>query len=226
MRHLAIGDIHGCSRALHTLAAWVPFRDEDVLITLGDYVDRGPDSFGVLDWLIARHRRGGLIPLAGNHEIMMLAAREDAEALDRWVAVGGDATLASYSHFDDAGRLSDIPDSHWDFLATQLLAYHEIDTHFFVHAGAWPELPLADQPDLLLYWESFNAPAPHCSGKVMVCGHTIQRSGQPRNVGHAVCIDTNVARGGWLTCLDVATGRYWQANQRGETRRGWLEEVS
>jgi serine/threonine protein phosphatase 1 len=224
MRHLAIGDIHGCSRALLTLAAWVPFRDDDVLVTLGDSVDRGPDSFGVLDWLIARHQRGGLIPLAGNHEIMMLAAREDAGALDNWLAVGGDAALASYSHLDDAGRLSDIPETHWDFLATQLLAYHEIDTHFFVHAGAWPEVPLADQPDLTLYWEAFNDPAPHKSGKVMVCGHTPQRSGKPRSVGHAVCIDTAACRGGWLTCLDVASGRYWQANQRGETRRGWVEE--
>ena len=58
MRHLAIGDIHGCFRALTTLEAFVPFRDEDTLITLGDYVDRGPNSCAVLDWLVARRAEG------------------------------------------------------------------------------------------------------------------------------------------------------------------------
>ena len=72
-------------------------------------------------------------------------------------------------------------------------------------------------------WESFNDPPPHESGKVMVCGHTSQKSGVPRNIGHAVCIDTWACGRGWLTCLDVGSGRYWQANQRGETRASWLE---
>jgi serine/threonine protein phosphatase 1 len=75
----------------------------------------------------------------------------------------------------------------------------------------------------MLYWESFDDPPPHESGKVMVCGHTSQKSGKPRNLGHAVCIDTWACGEGWLTCLDAESGRYWQANQRGETRRGWLE---
>jgi serine/threonine protein phosphatase 1 len=72
---------------------------------------------------------------------------------------------------------------------------------------------------------SFDDPAPHESGKIMVCGHTSQKVGRPRNVGHAVCIDTRAyGEVGWLTCLDVASGRYWQANQKGETRAGWLED--
>ena len=57
----------------------------------------------------------------------------------------------------------------------------------------------------------------------MVCGHTKQRSGRPRNWGHAVCIDTWVYGDGWLTCLDVRTGRYWQANQAGQTRTDYLD---
>jgi serine/threonine protein phosphatase 1 len=56
----------------------------------------------------------------------------------------------------------------------------------------------------------------------MVCGHTAQKSGLPRDHGHAVCIDTWVYGKGWLTCLDVATGEFWQANQRGQTRAGRL----
>ena len=58
----------------------------------------------------------------------------------------------------------------------------------------------------------------------MVCGHTPQRSGLPRSIGHAACIDTHACRKGWLTCLDVGSGRWWQANQQGQTRGGWLDE--
>ena len=61
------------------------------------------------------------------------------------------------------------------------------------------------------------------SGKIMVCGHSAQRSGVPLNAGHAVCIDTRAyGRNGWLTCLDVASGRYWQADHKGRTRTAWL----
>lgn len=223
MRHLAVGDIHGCFRALTTLAASVPFRPDDTVITLGDYVDRGPDSHAVLDWLIAYGRRGNLVALRGNHEIMMLDARDGGEALERWVGCGGDATLASYSPLGDAGRLADVPDEHWQFLEGQTRGWYETPTHFFVHANAYPDTPLDEQPDFMLYWEGFGDPPPHESGKVMVCGHTPQKSGVPRDRGHAVCIDTKAYGGGWLTCLDTASGRYWQANQQGETRQGDLE---
>ena len=225
MRYLAVGDIHGCFRALTTLAAAVPFSADDVLITLGDYVDRGPDSYAVLDWLIARLGRGQLVPLKGNHDLMMLSARDSDAAFREWLHNGGDTTRASYSPFGDAGRLADVPDEHWHFLEHETRAWFETDTHFFVHANAYPELPLEDQPDFMLYWEKFRDPPPHRSGKVMVCGHTAQKSGLPLDLGHAVCIDTRVyGEGGWLTCLDVAAGRYWQANESGQTRTRLLDE--
>ncbi len=227
MRTLAIGDIHGCSTALLALERCVPFQADDLIVTLGDLVDRGPDTHAVLDWAIARQRRNRLVALFGNHELMMLQARDSEEALASWLQAGGDATLASYSPFDDAGRLADVPDRHWRFLEQDLLPYYEMETHFFVHAGAYPELPLEEQPDSMLYYESWNDPAPHESGKILVCGHTPQPSGVPLSIGHAVCIDTDVfGRRGWLTCLDVASGQYWQANQRGETRVGWLDVVA
>jgi serine/threonine protein phosphatase 1 len=75
----------------------------------------------------------------------------------------------------------------------------------------------------MLYWEHFRNPPAHVSGKVMVCGHTPQKSGRPRSIGHAICIDTWVYGKGWLTCLDVESGKYRQANERGETRSDWLE---
>jgi serine/threonine protein phosphatase 1 len=222
MRHLAVGDIHGSFKALTTLAAFVPFRPEDVVITLGDYVDRGPESCAVLDWLVWYAKNGRLVPLLGNHEAMMLEACHDKEALRGWLACGGESALQSYAPAGNAGRIADVPDTHWEFLEKQTRKYFETETHFFVHANAYPHRPLAEQPDEMLLWETFDWAAPHRSGKVMVCGHSEQRSGKPKNLGHAICIDTFAYGGGWLTCLDVATGQYWQANQKGETRSDFL----
>lgn len=224
MRHLVIGDIHGCFNALTTLAKFVPIGEDDTLITLGDYVDRGPNSCAVIDWLIHRHKKGKLIPLKGNHEIMMLDARMSKDDLERWLFYGGDRTLASYSVLEDAGDLADVPDEHWHFIEHELRSYHELDAHFFVHANAYPDHELAEQPDYMLFWESLSNTAPHMSGKTMVCGHTSQKSGRPKNLGYLVCLDTWVYGKGWLTCLDLQSGQYWQANEVGETRRGNLDE--
>jgi serine/threonine protein phosphatase 1 len=222
MRHLAVGDIHGCFKALTTLAAFVPFKSEDVVITLGDYVDRGPDSCKVLDWLIWYAKRGQLVPLLGNHEDMMLKARESPEALIKWKECGGTEALHSYSSSAAAGSLQNVPDAHWEFLEKRTRRYFETDKHFFVHANALPDHPLEDQPDIMLLWGVFGTRPAHQSGKVMICGHTSQKSGEPKDIGHAVCIDTWAHGGGWLTCLDAVQGKYWQANQKGESRTDWL----
>lgn len=225
-RHLAIGDIHGCFKSLRTLVDFVGVDSDDTLITLGDYVNRGPNTNAVLDWLIQRHATGKLIALRGNHEIMMLNAREDEKSYRTWLDVGGRDTLQSYS--PNGGQVetaTDIPDHHWKFIEDELLSSYEIDRHFFVHANAYPNMPIDDQPDFMLYWEPFHFPAPHESGKTMVCGHSSQKSGLPLNHGHAVCIDTWACGRGWLTCLHVESGMIWQANEAGETRRMFLDEL-
>ncbi len=225
-RHLAVGDIHGCFNALRTLVDFIGINSNDTLITLGDYVNRGPDTKAVLEWLIRQHAGGQLIALRGNHEIMMLNARENADAYKIWLDVGGRQTLESYAPFEGGnGRISDIPDEHWDFLENNLRASCETDRHFFVHANAYPNMAIDDQPDFMLYWEPFQFPAIHESGKIMVCGHTSQRSGLPLNHGHAVCIDTWACGRGWLTCLDVDSGMIWQANEACETRRMFLDDL-
>jgi serine/threonine protein phosphatase 1 len=177
----------------------------------------------VVDWLINERRRRKLVPLRGNHELMMLQSRKSDDCLGQWLKCGGDAALASYSRFGDRGKVVDVPDSHWHFLVHETVGWFKTHSHFFVHANAYPDRPLNEQPDYMLFWESFNDPPPHESGKIMVCGHTPQASGRPRNIGHAVCIDTGACKGGWLTCLDVASGKYWQTNERGETRIDWLD---
>ncbi len=219
MRVLAIGDIHGCFRALKKLEETVQIRPEDLLITLGDYVDRGPDSKSVLDWLIARESEGRFVGLIGNHEKMMQASKHGPQYLKEWCNCGGSAALRSYGTDDPSG----IPDAHWEFL-DRCRMYCERKTHFFVHANALPDYDLKDQPDYALVWESLSNPVPHESGKVMVCGHTPQRSGKPLNLGHTICIDTLAHGGGWLTCLDVTSGRCWQSNEEGETREFFIDE--
>lgn len=223
-RLLAIGDIHGCLTALMTLQKCVPILDDDLVVSLGDYVDRGPNSREVIDWMIGRHATGKLIPLRGNHEIMMCDSRSDEDVRRTWLAVGGVATLASY-HPGVGGELSHVPAAHWDFIENKTLPYFETETHLFVHAGVDADLALSDQFDEALYWRKFYFPPPHCSGKTMICGHTAQREGVPLNIGHAVCIDTWVYGQGWLTCLNPANGEYWQANQHGESRRGMLHLI-
>lgn len=224
-RTLAIGDIHGCLTALRTLVDFVEPASDDVIITLGDYVDRGPDTRGVLDFMIAMEQSQTLIPLRGNHEIMMLDAREKRSWYEPWLRYGGAATLHSYAMGNGDGSFADIPETHIEFLESRLLAYYECDTHFFVHANAAADQVLNKQSDATLYWRRYGDPERHCSNKIMVCGHTIQESGLPRGNANAVCIDTWAYGDGWLTCLDVNSGTVWQANEAADTRQFALNET-
>jgi serine/threonine protein phosphatase 1 len=224
MRILAIGDIHGCSRALDALLETVRPEPADLLIALGDYIDRGPDSMGVLERLVALKRTHNLMALRGNHEQMILDARQGGMPEKLWLEWGGKDTLASFSPWGEAGSLAEVPEHHWKFLQEDCVDWYETEKHFFVHANVFANLPLGQQPLSMLYWEPLSHVDPHMSGKIMVCGHTAQRSGRPLNLGHAICIDTWVYGEGCLTCLEVSTGKYWQANQLGQQRQGWIEE--
>ena len=221
-RTIAIGDVHGCSKALAARLDAIQPGPGDTLVTLGDYVDRGPDSRGVLDQLLALTGACHLVALSGNHEELLTDALADVRALRRWLTLGGTDTLRSYGWTPGGPRrrLADwIPKPHRDFLAA-CRPYHETDTHLFVHAGFVPELPLDQQPGQALRWRVTDAQTtlPHCSGKVAVVGHTPQTSGEVLNLGYLVCIDTNCARGGWLTALDTTRGRFWQADRAGRLR--------
>jgi serine/threonine protein phosphatase 1 len=227
MRILAIGDIHGCLTALDALLALVAPQPDDLLITLGDYADRGPDSRGVIDRLIELRAKHRLVALRGNHDVMMLDAR-DGEDDRMWLTCGGRETMASYGA-RIRGKLyglDTIPEAHWKFLE-ELVDWYETDNHFYVHGNVEPDLPFAEQSPFVLHWEKLGGEAVnHCSGKTMICGHTKQYSGRPLDLGTTICIDTGAydARG-WLTCLDVERRCYWQANQAGETRMGELEQA-
>jgi serine/threonine protein phosphatase 1 len=234
MRLLVIGDIHGCLRAFEALLHAVKPQPEDRIIALGDYVDRGPDSRGVLDRLVALYATGRLVPLIGNHDLMLLQARDTPDPM--WLGFGGDATLRSYGvpeyviedalerAWDEEALLGGIPARHWQFLERDCVPFFETEKHFFVHANAYPDVPLSEQPDYMLYWEKLIEPCVHVSGKTMICGHTRQKNGLPLDLDTTICIDTNIYEGGWLTCLDVQARYVWQANEKGETREGSLDD--
>ncbi len=223
MRTLAFGDVHGCLTALDTVLKLVQPTQEDRLIFLGDYIDRGPDSYGVLERILELRRTYDVICLTGNHEIMMQSAREDDGMYRAWLGYGGEEALESYPRepWEDP-HLDKVPERHWLFLDEICRPYFVDDDHIFVHANVLPNLPLEEQDNRTLYWEKFTNHGPHFSGKTVICGHTSQKSGWPLNVGHSVVIDTWVYGEGWLTCLDVRTGHFWQANQEGKHRLGML----
>src|SRR5262245_23807229 len=197
-RTITIGDIHGCRDALVALIDAVAPGPDDTLVTLGDYIDQGPDSRGVLDRLIALAERCRLVPLLGNHEEILLDALRDTTALRRWLNCGGADTLRSYGWSRGGPRraVADwVPARHREFLAG-CRPYQETATHIFVHAGYIPELPLTQQPGMALRWRVTAAATaqPHQSGKVAVVGHTAQMSGEVLDLGFLVCIDTNCHR--------------------------------
>jgi serine/threonine protein phosphatase 1 len=224
MRILAIGDIHGCSTALRTLLNVVQPGADDILVTIGDYIDRGPDSKGVLDTLLELEQTTQLKALTGNHEILFTEAAAGRLEMANWLAVGGHETLQSYSP-GHPPSWSAVSPEHLTFLAERCLRYWEIDSHFFVHANANAVLPLPEQTDDWLFWTRFENAYPHVSGKTMVCGHTAQKEGIPTLKPQAICIDTWVYGMGWLTCMDVKAGTFTQANQAGQIRKITLDDL-
>jgi len=213
-RTIAIGDIHGCSTALRTLLAAISPAEDDTVVTLGDCVDRGPDSCGVLCQLLELRERCRLIPLMGNHEIMMLSALSGDLDVCIWQRYGGAQTLASYD-----GGISGICDEHREFLAS-CRHFHETDSHIFMHANYVADLDLAEQPGQVLFWMHVSSMVPprHQSGKIAVVGHTPQIEGEVLNLGHLICIDTCCFADGWLSALDIDSGQIWQADQLGNLR--------
>ena len=214
-RTIAIGDIHGCSTALRALLDAVDLQPDDTLVPLGDYVDRGLDSKGVLDLLIGLKNKCRLVPILGNHDEMMLLARDGRDDFRFWLNCGGDSALDSYG---STSQLDLIPREHFRFLES-CWAYFETESHLFLHANFKPDVPVEKLDEHTLRWLSLRdyVPSePHCSGKVAVVGHT--PDDEVLDLGYLKCIDTRCCGGGWLTALDVESGEVWQVDERGRLR--------
>ncbi|MCA9218059.1 MAG: serine/threonine protein phosphatase [Planctomycetales bacterium] len=218
-RTIAIGDIHGHVDALRRLIDEIQPQMEDTIIPLGDYVNRGPDSCGVIQTLIELGEQCRVFPILGNHDEMMLDARRDKHALERFRYDGGDHTLASYAAdaWFYSSNLSFIPDSHWDFL-NRCMPYVETEHYIFTHACFDPFVEMNQQPARLLRWTTIDRqpPLPHVSGKLVIVGHSAEQS--VRHWGHVICIDTACGFQGRLTAHEPATGMTWWVNERTEHR--------
>jgi len=215
-RVYAVGDVHGCADRLFDLHSLIARHltehpcAKPLLLHLGDFVDRGPDSARVIARLsLGSPLRGvPMVNLMGNHEWMMLRALAlgGAANAEHWLQNGGDASLESWGVPEGtpvAGWAEMLPLEHLAFLR-DLRPYHVLDDYVFVHAGVRPEVPLVEQSwhDLLwirggfLDWDW--SLLPEAPALVAVHGHT--PAPEPELRANRIGLDTGAVRGGMLTC--------------------------
>jgi serine/threonine protein phosphatase 1 len=196
-RILAVGDIHGCLDKLKKLMDVIKWRpDEDTLIFIGDYVDRGPDSSGVIEYIIGLKKKSDrVICLMGNHETLFMDYLEGKEN-QVFLFNGGVQTLDSYG-----GMELEVPEIHMDFLHS-LQPYYQTKNYIFVHAGLRNNIPLGRQSlkDLLWIREEFIT-SHYNHGRRVIFGHTPYP--MPLVHDNKIGIDTGAVYGGELTCLEL-----------------------
>lgn len=209
-RTFVIGDVHGCRTALETLCNSLELQSDDLVILLGDLVDRGPDSRGVIDYLLGLQGTCHLVLIMGNHEEMLLDALDSRDSFHRWMMVGGREAMESYEN-----RIENIPPEHRQFLQSSC-NYYETATEILVHANLEPGVALEKQTPKWLRWQHLTGwEYPHESGKRVICGHTVQKEGLPYAHDGWVCLDTGAYRGNPLTCLEVGTDIVHRADEGG-----------
>ena len=217
VRIYAIGDIHGRLDLLDDLLTRVEHdhirqpAEKPILVFLGDYIDRGPDSCGVIERLIECSQFGQVQCLKGNHEAFLLKFFQDPSLLSDWGRYGGLDTLLSYglrpplNGWADAGGelVSElrqaVPERHRDFLQRLPLSFSCGD-YFFVHAGVRPGLALEQQNESDLLWirqDFLMHKGLH--QKIVVHGHTPVL--RPEIMHNRINIDTGAYATGKLTCL-------------------------
>ena len=212
----AIGDIHGESERLSELLEVLPLGADDELVFLGDYVDRGPDSRGVIEILLDLEKKVRCTFLLGNHESMLLdfLGWTDRRYMggEAFLANGGERTLASYGYRESlrkARRRVRLPKTHEDFLLGLRLHYH-VGDYLFVHAGVGANRSSeSDAGEAVMQssarevlWNRITGHVEHGLGVTVVYGHTAQEDFQVCwNLPYSIGIDTGVVYGGPLTAI-------------------------
>lgn len=220
----AIADIHGCDEELRALLQRLPLHRDSLVVFLGDYIDRGPNSRGVVDTILELKDYCRVICLLGNHELMLREFLDgsDPRRVARFVYNGGGATLASYSNED--GVFS-IPADHMAFY-DELQHYYVEGDHCFVHAGV-PVDP--EQIDLAQHGEELvwmrrppGAPEPNFS-KIIVHGHTPIPEVEfgPRRIN----LDTSCVYGRCLTAMEMYSREMWHVERSLTPQPTYLRDV-
>jgi serine/threonine protein phosphatase 1 len=171
-RRFAIGDIHGCSKTLKKMVKDVlQLKPDDTLFMLGDYIDRGPDSKGVLDYMLQLLESGyDIRPLRGNHEDMLLNAAEDQAARGLWYGNGGWGTMREFG----VETPDEIPQRYLDFLASLPLMYL-LDDYILVHAGLDFRTtdPITESTTQDLLWaRDYKVDPAKFAGRTLITGHS------------------------------------------------------
>ncbi len=168
-RELFIGDIHGCCETFKKLIERIELNKSDTLYFVGDYIDRGPDSKGVIDYILELREKGySLHTLRGNHEQMMLDSLKEGGAFDLWMLNGGESTLESFGISSAEGL--DRP--YMEFFS-QTPHYVKTDKFIVVHAGLnfYADDPLADK-DSMIWIRNFAVDRSYLNGRLLIHGHT------------------------------------------------------
>jgi len=223
---LAIGDVHGCSNEFAQLVQLLPMQNDVTLVCLGDYIDRGPDSRGVIDILLDLEKRHRVVTLKGNHESMLLDFLDapQSKRAGMFIFNGGSSTLASYA--DEKGRYR-IPDAHLDFLR-RLRVFYETEHHFFVHAGV-PEIPLdkvdpVKQESILLWTRKKFLKSQYQWSKMIVHGHTRVSEVEIRQ--NRINLDTACAYGGKLSAIQLPSKRVYSVPRNPFEHRVFLRDAT
>jgi serine/threonine protein phosphatase 1 len=209
MRCYVIGDIHGCLEELQRLLESLPLDARDRVVFLGDYIDRGPNANGVIDYLLRLEgeREPSFTFLKGNHEDMLLAYLGlPGRYGDMFLFNGGGATLASYGvrhGAPPAAARQAIPERHLSFLL-RLKRYEIVDSYLCVHAGINPAKPLTEQSEEELFWirDEFIL-KPHPLPYTVLFGHTPQRE-VLYHLPYKIGLDTGLVYGNRLSCLELS----------------------
>ena len=181
-RYIAITDIHGEFDKLQNLLSKIELQDNDTIVFMGDYIDRGPKSKEVIDKIIELKQTYKCISLIGSHEYAYLKAREGNSYYDYlfW-NYGGLATVKSYGSFENIYRI------HGEFL-DQLQFYYLTDKYLFVHAGINPNFPLEEQNETdLVYIRGQFINSKHNLPQKIIFGHT--EFDKPLIQKDKICID-------------------------------------
>ena len=223
MRCYVVGDIHGCLDELAYLLEHLPLEPSDRIVFLGDYVDRGPDSKGVVSYLMQRRDEGDqeLIFLKGNHEDMFLSYLGlPGMYEDMFLFNGGGTTLLSYGAAPAAGSAEEaralIPPSHLDFFL-RLKTSYPMGPFLCVHGGVHPSKSLGEQTEEELLWirDEFILNE-HVLPYTVLFGHT-PRKDVLFHLPFKIGLDTGLVYGNKLSCLEVTEKVLFQIG-RGKRR--------